>query len=110
MAGAAIYVVFDNDGEVIGATLDKGMAKAHVDSHPGHRQKKVPRLTECSAATHRNKKNEVTPALVQLAIRAKIGGVSLSTFAKSRGVKYVTLRDAVNEEWGFTKPWPKGAR
>ena len=101
-----IHVVLDEKSEMVGGTFDVKIAMSYVQAHPGHTWKRIPRLRECSAATHQGK-NEITPELIQSAIQAKLTGISLSSFAKTRNVRYEHLRDAVNSEWGFTKPWPK---
>jgi len=107
MSGAKkICVILDKEGTPIAATPFHETAQAFVASGGGHRFLTVPRVTSHSAASLQQRTDHITDRLVKDAISAKLQGTSLSNFAKARGVRYADLRDAVNAEWGYSKPWP----
>lgn len=107
MGSNNIHVVYDTEGNPLGATLDTQIAQSYVAMNKGTRYKTVPKLRQASAASSRERNAEITDSVIRRAITAKLQGISLSKFAKTSGVNYPALRDAVNAEWGYTKPWPK---
>jgi len=104
-----IYVVLDRDGEPVAASLYSESAREFCAKHRGSRFVKVPRVEVYSATSISEPEETVTEAMVDSAISAKLAGVSLTKFAKARGVRYDVLRDRVNAKWGYTRPWPRSS-
>lgn len=101
-----IYVILNPDGEPVAATPFGESAQSFVVENKGMRFVKVPRLKGASAVSMNKREDAISERMVDSAISAKLGGVPLSVFAKSRGVRYDELRDRVNSKWGYSKPWP----